>query len=91
MFKFCKNLESVDAGWSDSLKLVSLELLAAKNKFRFSFGKMLVSLEKKEIIKTRIYYENTRMWLFRKWSVRLAAWTDIQKKLFFLCHGIAHC
>ena len=48
-------IESTDSGSSESLNGVSMELHSVKNEFRFSCGKMLVSLEKKEIIKTKTH------------------------------------
>ena len=44
-------LESIDTGCSESLKGVSMELHSVKNEFRFSSGKMLVSLEKAKLLK----------------------------------------
>ena len=42
-------LESIDTGWSESLKGVSMELNSVK-KFRIWSGKMLVSLEKRKLL-----------------------------------------
>ena len=44
-------LDSIETGWSESLKGVSKELHFLKNDLRFSFGKMFVLLEKRKLLK----------------------------------------
>ena len=44
-------LESIETGLSEWLKGVSRKLHFCKKWFKFSFGEMLVSLEKRELLK----------------------------------------
>ena len=48
-------VESIETGWSESLKGVSIELNFVKNDIRFSSGKMFVSLEKRKLLKPKFY------------------------------------
>ena len=45
------NLESIDTGWSESLKGVSMELHFVKNDLRFSSGKICITRKTPEVIR----------------------------------------
>ena len=48
-------LDSIETGWSESLKGVSKELHFLKNDLRFSFGKMFVLLEKRKLLNQNLW------------------------------------
>ena len=56
-------VESIETGWSESLKGVSIELNFVKNDIRFSSGKMFVSLEKRKLLKPKFMREWKNIWL----------------------------
>ena len=56
-------VESIETGWSESLKGVSIELNFVKNDIRFSSGKMFVSLEKRKLLKPKLMREWKNIWL----------------------------
>ena len=56
-------VESIETGWSESLKGVSIELNFVKNDIRFSSGKMFVSLEKRKLLKPKFMTEWKNIWL----------------------------
>ena len=53
----CTVLIEIETGCTESLKGISLELHSVKNEFRYSSGKMLVSLEKRKLIKSEFIRE----------------------------------
>ena len=84
------NLESIDTGWSESIKGIpmewsffSMKLHFVKNDLRFSSGKICIT-RKTKIIKARSYKRHIRVWLSKEWkNIWLTSQANIRNILFW--------